>query len=86
MKEIDCNNAKQENKVKSKSYAFVKGMEDYIEGEQNYNRMYGEYSSNCNKLDEMMIKFKTYEDPINFYNLHMTADFTKNLDRKFHLC
>ena len=33
-----------------------------------------------------MLKFKTYEDPINFYNLHMTTDFSRKLDRKFHLC
>ena len=30
-----------------------------------------------------MIKFKTYEDPVNFYNLHMTTDFSKNLDKKY---
>lgn len=32
----------------------------------------------------MMEKFKTYENPVNFYNLHMTSDYSKKLDKKYH--
>ena len=58
-------------------------MEDYIKNEQAYNKLYGDYSSNCNKLNDMMEKFSTYENPVNFYNLHMTSDYSKKLDKKY---
>lgn len=34
----------------------------------------------------MMNKFKSYEDPVNFYSLHAATDFSKKLDKKFHQC
>ena len=48
-----------------------------------YNKMYGEYQYHCDKLDDMIGKFKSFEDPINFYNLNRTADFSKSLDKRY---
>ena len=33
-----------------------------------------------------MEKFKTYENPIHFYSLTITGEFSKNLDKKFQAC
>lgn len=83
IKKIDIETSKEEEKLKSKSDNFVKVVDEYRGSEMGYNKMYGEYQYHCDKLDDMMGKFKSFEDPINFYNLNRTADFSKSLDKRY---
>ena len=86
IKKVDCNTQRSENTVVARSSEFCKSMESYMHEEEEYNKVFSTYSGNCDKLKSMMAKFKTYEDPIQFYNLHTTAVFSKKLDKKYHLC
>ena len=34
----------------------------------------------------MIARYKVYREPVFFYNLQIASEFSKNLDRQFHLC
>jgi hypothetical protein len=86
LKKIDISGTKKEDALKTKANQFVKMVAEYSNSEEAYNRNFGEYQQLCSKLNEMMGKFKTFENPINFYNIHKTSDFSKGLDKKYYEC
>ena len=84
MKRIELNSRRQEIKVRSISELFVKEIEKYCEDEAECNKKYQEYQLQCSKLDELLQKFKPYQNPVIFYSLHTTTESSKKLDKKFH--
>lgn len=59
---------KQEEKLKAKCDKSIKECQEYMELEKLYNNKYSIYSRNCDELTAIINRYKSYQNPISFYN------------------
>lgn len=59
---------KQEEKLKAKCDKSIREFQAYMEKEKEYNHKYSIYSKNCDELTVIINRYKSYENPISFYN------------------
>ena len=57
---------------------------EYMTTEQEYNKKYSHYSVSCNDLDEVILQYRSYENPLSFYNQTMTNEYQSELEKHYH--
>lgn len=72
-------NPKMSEKIAKKADTLNKTMEDYTMDIKSYNKKYGEYEVNCNKLEDMMKKSDNCDGAIFYYNIYTDAINLKNI-------
>ncbi len=55
-----------------------------METEKTYNRKFSTYNNKCNSLDQVIRRFRSYENPIAFYNQTLTKEYIQELDNKYY--
>ena len=64
---------KQDDKLKQKCGTCVKQFEQYSLQERDYNRKYGVYHKQCDDLTLIISRYKSYQNPVAFYNKILTS-------------
>lgn len=62
----------QEEKLKEKYHVFLDEFQKHASEEGKFNLAYQKYNVACSKLDEIIFKFQSYSDPLQFYNQSVT--------------
>jgi hypothetical protein len=78
--------AKQEEKLRKKCEFFLEQFQEYAATEKNFNRTYSAYNLRCNQLDEIILRYRSYENPLSFYNQILTNEYLTELERKYTEC
>lgn len=73
LKQVNYESTEKEKKLSEQANNFVKEIGLYMNEENAYNKLFELYDGYCSKMDELIHRFRSYEDPIKFYNLTMAG-------------
>lgn len=54
---------------------FLKEFQGYLGAEKVYNMHYGAYIDKCALLDQTIRRYRSYQDPLAFYNHTRTTEY-----------
>ncbi len=66
---------KFELQLKKKAETFNEQFKNYSHSIYDYNSIYQKYINHCYHLDEIILKFKSYSDPLKFYDKSVTSEY-----------
>ena len=67
--------SKFELQLKKKAETFYNEFKNYSNSISQYNSIYQKYVNHCDDLDEIILKFKSYSDPLKFYDKSVTSEY-----------